>query len=122
MSKPCKKCGSTNHTVTWCFQTQKKPILVKKRLKQIGKKGAAWITARHEWIKNNPPNHQGYWECYLKISPNCIPWIDIDQLTLDHVVARSKDSTKLTDQTNLAPACYPCNEMKASKDLEELRV
>ena len=89
-------------------------------MKRVGKRTAQWIEARHEYIKNNPPNHQGYWRCYLQISPNCLRYVDKDTLTLDHVESRTRAPEKLTEQTNLKPACGPCNELKGSRGLEEL--
>jgi len=89
-------------------------------MKRLGKVGKQWIADRKEWISNNPPNHQGYWECYLKIAPDCLGSIDIDQLTLDHVVSRTRSPDKRRNQTNFKPACGPCNQLKGSRDLEEL--
>lgn len=113
----CKDCGRAfaqyNTTQTICqkcaYNRYAKP---RKAIKRIGKVTAAWLDERLAWIENNPPSHEGYWECYLQIAPLCPKFIDIDQLTLDHVVARSKHQA-----TELRPACAYCNGMKGSKKL-----
>lgn len=72
-----------------------------------------WRKARRLWIKNNPPNHQGYWECYI-----CHKWIDESELTVDHMVARSSDPSQRYIQENLRACCWECNGKKGSKHLK----
>lgn len=115
-TKPCKFCGQTNHFPYQCRLNPKK----KKYLKSQGKTAKQWKVTRDTWIKKNPPSHEGYWECYLKIHPNCPRWLDIYSLTLDHVVPRSKDGSIKFSQSNLKPACSWCNEMKGSRKLDEV--
>lgn len=119
MAKPCKNCGSEKHTSTFCYQALRKPILVKKRIARIGKVTKQWIETKHEWFKANPAET---YNCYLRISPQCLRVLDKDQVTLDHVKSRTRHPELRFELSNLKPACRYCNELKASKDVEELRV
>lgn len=83
-------------------------------MRQVGKQGLKWQQTRRKWIKENPPNFQGYWVCYL-----CGKWIDKYEMTLDHIIPRSGDATLIHDFSNLQPACYPCNSEKGSKRLDK---
>lgn len=121
----CRSCGRSfqrfNALQTKCgtcaYNLHAKP---RKPMKRLGKIGKQWLDDRQEWITNNPPNHQGYWECYLRLSPECLGFIGIDQLTLDHVAGRGRNPDKRRDQANFKPACVFCNGLKGSRDLEEL--
>jgi 5-methylcytosine-specific restriction endonuclease McrA len=79
------------------------------------KRTQAWIAKRHDWIRDNPPDEWGYWLCYLRISPRCLVRIDLDQLTIDHVIPRSRHK-----DTKLMPCCTFCNSLKGSRSLETL--
>jgi 5-methylcytosine-specific restriction endonuclease McrA len=57
----------------------------------------------------------------LQIHPLCPVWIDKWELTLDHVVARSRDQSKRYVQGNLQPACHWCNELKGSRKLDDVK-
>jgi 5-methylcytosine-specific restriction endonuclease McrA len=115
-SKPCKHCGKLGHWPYQCFKNPKK----RETLKPVGKYTKQWLITRKTWIKNNPPNHQGYWVCYLQIHENCPKFLTERTITLDHVVARTKDPSKRFDKDNLKPACAWCNELKGSKPLDEV--
>jgi 5-methylcytosine-specific restriction endonuclease McrA len=78
-------------------------------MKQRGKRAIAWEKTRREWLRDNPPNFEGYYVCYI-----CSKWILAADVTLDHVIARSKRPDLLTDMTNLRPCCGLCNSMKGS--------
>lgn len=88
-------------------------------LKAVVKSGMSytqkWTRIRKLWIQLHPPNHQGYYECYL-----CFRWITTDALTLDHVKARSRYPELRFELNNLRPCCASCNREKGSKDLEEM--
>ena len=83
----------------------------------MGKKAAAWIIERNQWIQDHPPEYGGKWRCYLRTTPLCPEYLDIDQLTLDHEVPRSSINY---DPANprLKPACVYCNGDKGSQSLE----
>jgi len=126
--KRCKFCGDAkpNHFPYAC---QKNPKVIERRktglkrtpLKKVGKKTLEWFEAREQWIADNPPPIDGmYWQCYLQIHPWCPVRIDLQHLTLDHVIPRSNDVKLRLDQNNLKPACEYCNNMKGSRSLEQL--
>ncbi len=118
--KPCKYCGQKTHTSLTCRAKPRKAIIVKKIINRVGPVTAKWIETRHRWIQLNPPDQDGYWTCYLHISPFCPSRVDIYELTLDHVKSRSRHPELRFDLSNLKPACGACNELKGSRDLEEI--
>lgn len=122
--KPCKHCGLMGHFSYACYQNPKRALKQLKRspINKVGKTTKQWFITRATWIKKNPPPIEGkYWMCYLRIHPWCPGRIDIEHLTVDHVVARTRDHSKKFSQANLKPACKYCNEMKGSKSLDEVR-
>lgn len=126
--KACKHCGLMGHFPYQC-RTNPRKALKRTELKRstkpiakIGKQTKQWFITRATWIRKNPPPIEGqYWECYLQIHPWCPRRISIDNLTLDHVISRTRDPSKRFAQDNLKPACLHCNEMKGSKSLDEVR-
>lgn len=115
IERMCKNCGNTfpqyNSTQTLCskcsfnkYQNQgRKPI------KKVGKITKKWFETRKEWIKQNPGNNG--WHCYL-----CGKLLDINTLTLDHKLSRSRHPELRFELSNLAPACARCNYEKGSKN------
>ena len=81
-----------------------------KKKKPIGKVTKKWLKTRTLWLKNNPPNHQGYYICYI-----CNKWIDKAEITIDHIIPRSKAPELRFDPSNLMACCYNCNNNKGSK-------
>lgn len=73
-------------------------------------RGFAWIRAKKRWFKENEPNFQGYYECYL-----CHKWVPKEEITIDHVIPRSRRPDLVTDQSNLRACCWTCNGEKGSK-------
>lgn len=126
--KPCKYCKKANpdHFPYMCRSNPKviarqKAGMKRTPIKKIGKVTQQWIDTRAEWIALNPPPMDGkYWECYLRIHEWCPGRLTLAQLTLDHVVPRSSDSTLRFDHDNLRPACEYCNGMKGSRSLDQL--
>ena len=112
--KPCKYCGRRSHYSFQCYNNPKR-----KQIKS-GKQQKQWIITRTTWIRQNPPDYRGYWECYLQISPNCPRLLDKQSLTLDHIEARSRRPDLRYVQGNLQPACYWCNAMKGSKKIDNI--
>lgn len=99
------------------------PRIRRKTMAYRGRHTKQWLDVdRPKWIKNHPPNHQGYWQCYLQISPRCFRWVNEKTLSLDHVKARSRKPEKRHKQQNLRPSCPPCNELKGSLSIKELIV
>jgi len=137
--KPCKHCGLMGHFSYACYQNPKRKLKQLKRteikrstkpINKIGKTTKQWFITRATWIRKNPPDENGYWYCYLRIHPWCTPKLTLDRdkcgygvgmLTVDHVVARTRDGTKKFSQDNLKPACGYCNEMKGSQSLDKVK-
>lgn len=126
--KPCKFCKDPkpNHFPYQCRANPKMALKRKKLLrntpiKKVGKQTKQWFITRATWIRKNPPDENGYWYCYLNIHPWCPRKLTIETLTLDHVIARTKDQSKKFVQNNLRPACGYCNNMKGSRSLEQVK-
>lgn len=142
--KPCKFCKnpSPNHFPYACPVNPKVAIKRKtgmkrteikrstKPMNKVGKVTKQWFVTRATWIRKNPPDDQGYWYCYLRIHPWCPYRLTADKelvtrevglLTLDHVIARTRDASKRFTQDNLKPACGYCNEMKGSKSVDDVK-
>lgn len=132
--KPCKHCKLTGHFPYQCRLNPKKIIkrttgiarsnkpLKRTRLKKVGKHTKQWLTTRATWVRHNPPPIEGqYWICYLQIHPWCPVRLDIEHLTLDHVVSRSRDPSKRYSADNLKPACKYCNAEKGSRSLDQVK-
>lgn len=67
-----------------------------------------WLKVRREWIKLNPPNHQGQWVCGI-----CGRSVHISEMEVDHIKGRKGEL--LTDLSNLQPSHIYCNRLKGSK-------
>lgn len=129
--KPCKHCGLMGHFSYACYRNPKRALKQLKRtalkrstkpINKIGKTTKQWFITRATWIKKHPPTIDGkYWICYLQIHPWCPVRLDIEHLTLDHVVSRSRDASLRFNQDNLKPACIYCNNEKGSKSLEQVK-
>lgn len=124
--KPCKFCKQTGHFSYQCHINPKVALrrkvgLKRTPIKQVGKQTKQWFITRATWIRKNPPPVEGkYWICYLRIHPWCPVRIDVEHLTLDHVVSRSRDPSLRFNADNLKPACIYCNGEKGSKSLEDV--
>lgn len=77
-----------------------------------------WKRARDEWFAAHPAKT---YECYLRIAPSCPRTMTKDETTLDHVKSRGRHPELRYEQSNLRPCCWPCNTMKGSRDLEEVK-
>lgn len=123
--KPCKFCKLMGH---FPYQCRANPKVVLKRkvglkrtpLKRVGKQTKQWLVTRATWIRKNPADDEGYWYCYLQISPWCPKKLTLEMLTIDHVVPRSRDPKLRYAQENLKPCCRYCNELKGSRTLDKL--
>lgn len=129
----CKECGNPfiqfNGFQRLCFdctllhqkQNTRKQVR-KTKLIGKGKKTEIWLEVdRPKWFRNHPPTHEGYYECYLGISPRCLVYMTKSQTTLDHVKARSSNPGKRRKQQNLKPACAFCNSLKSSIPLSRIK-
>jgi Pyruvate/2-oxoacid:ferredoxin oxidoreductase delta subunit len=93
-----------------------KPLKAKKRMNKVGKIGKALAKQSREYRKENPPNHEGYYTCYL-----CGKWIPANEMNPEHTKSRARHPEFRFDKGKLKPACGICNEKKRSMEVEEVR-
>lgn len=106
--KPCRWCQSEKHLSWRCYQNPKRAEQTAKKLSN-GKVARRWYKTRRQWFKENPA--EGY-TCYL-----CGVYVPKNEVTLDHIIPRSRRPDLRYELTNLAPACWTCNSQKGSKVL-----
>lgn len=124
--KKCKFCSQLGH---FPYQCPANPKMVLKRkvgikrtpIKKQGKHAKQWLLTRATWIRKDPPNDEGLWECYLQISPYCPKYVSIYTITLDHVVPRSRDPKLRYNLDNIKPCCGLCNTQKGSRSLDKVK-
>jgi len=78
-------------------------------------KAQQWVAFRRTWKKKHPPNDEGFYECWL-----CGKWVLPNEITLDHVIPRSRRPDLVFEETNIKPACWTCNTLKGSKVIDSL--
>lgn len=111
----CKHCQGTNHTSMTC-PSKPRPQLRQEARKTREKR----VAVSHEWFKLNPPDNDGLWHCYLRVSPECPYELTRATIQLEHKKSKARHPELRYDVTNLAPACAPCNKLKGSLDFDEL--
>jgi hypothetical protein len=74
----------------------------RKGLNPVGKQAKMNKEDREQWIKNNPPDKNGVWLCYLNISPNCYIYVNKRELNVEH--KESKLGDPISGMTNLTSA------------------
>jgi 5-methylcytosine-specific restriction endonuclease McrA len=92
----------------------KKPM--KKESNQYKKKRLA---TRDAWFEANPPADNGYWECYLRISPSCLRMVDRTTIVLEHVKPKQRHPELRFEVSNIQPSCEPCNMKKSGYELDK---
>jgi 5-methylcytosine-specific restriction endonuclease McrA len=70
-----------------------------------------WGRCRTKWVKENPPNHAGFYQCHY-----CGLNIPKDEMQLDHKIPRSRAPELRFELSNLTPSCGACNLTKGSVD------
>lgn len=85
-------------------------------MSQKNKHRRLWEKTRKQWLRDNPPNHEGYYVCDY-----CYKWVGSSEVTLDHMDARSRRPDLRYDKENLTPSCYQCNNKKGSKSYKEFK-
>lgn len=79
-------------------------------MKQQGKIGKLRVKVRRDWIKANPPNHQGYYQCGI-----CKRWVHESEMELDHILPSGKFPHLIAEFSNLQPTHHFCNQKKGSR-------
>lgn len=111
-SKPCQWCESKDHLSWQCLKNPKREKQMRRKIKR-GKQNIKWMVVRNRWFKQNPPNHEGYYQCYI-----CDRMIPAPEITLDHVKPRSGSPDLRYNMSNIKPCCSSCNTSKGSRSLE----
>lgn len=75
-----------------------------------GKRTKEWLRVRKEWVKDNPPDHEGYYVCGLCGRP-----VHYQEMEVDHVMGRK--GVLLVDKANLQPTHVICNQEKGSRKI-----
>lgn len=113
----CSHCGSVWHYETFCFVKYKKRTIAFESTKAKTSRQAT----KKEWHRHNPHDENGEWACYLQLSPNCYKKVNYDTLNYEHVIPKVKAPELRYDHTNIKASCQPCNKMKGSQTLEQLK-
>ena len=82
----------------------------KKPIKRNGTEAKKWYLFRKKWLKDNPPDDNGYYICRICQRP-----VSQDEVTLDHIKPRSTHPHLRYDVNNVRPAHLFCNSEKGSK-------
>ncbi len=69
-----------------------------------------WAKFRRQWIKDNPPNHQGAWICGI-----CGMWVYQGEMELDHIKPQGWGHKDKFNSDNIQPSHAKCNRLKGSK-------
>jgi hypothetical protein len=83
-----------------------------KKIKQSGKVDVKWKEARRDWLIKYKPDENDNYICALCDLP-----VNKRDVTLDHIIPRSRAPHLRYAQENLQPAHYWCNVAKGSKVL-----
>ena len=73
-----------------------------------------WIKYRKQWKLKYPPDENGFYYCWICGAP-----LKKSQITLDHVIPRSRAPKLRFVDSNIKPACWKCNVEKGSKVLDK---
>lgn len=95
----CTNCDKAGHTRMNCHQRIHK-------LAAHGKYFREWTKTRGYWFKLNRADH---YNCHY-----CGKYLLAEDVTLDHLLARSTHPELRYHLSNLVPACWVCNSLKSS--------
>ncbi len=107
----CRLCDGEGHYAFQCPKKAKRPLISTKKLKQNGKHNYEWQKTKRKWYKKN---HSDSYTCHI-----CGKHLTREETTLDHIKSRGRAPELRYEPSNIAPACWPCNQNKGSLDLEQ---
>ena len=73
-----------------------------------------------EWKSELKPDSDGFYTCYLRISPYCPRRLTLKQITPEHVYPKNKYPALRYRKENLKVACSFCNALKLSNTVNQL--
>ena len=111
----CGYCGKDGHTSMMCHAKPKKRIK-----KEADKARVQRQTVTTEWKRSLVPDRDGYYTCYLQISPSCPRRLTKLQVVPEHVYPKSKYPELKYEKLNLKIACEYCNKLKLSNTINKL--
>ena len=77
----------------------------------MARRSDEWLIVRKEWVKENPPDHAGYYVCGICGKP-----VHFSDMEVDHIDGRL--GRNLVDKENLQPSHVLCNRLKGSRKLK----
>jgi 5-methylcytosine-specific restriction endonuclease McrA len=114
----CKHCRGENHNSLNCYQKRKHDHTQLKQRKPLRHESKAAndkrATLSHTFFAQNPPDVEGGYMCYLRISRLCPGWMPKHEVTLEHVLSKAKYPEVKYNVINIMTACEPCNKAKLS--------
>ena len=110
----CKACDQIGHTPFNCPRRPRPPLKPSKGFRKSGKYGNKWKLTRKRWLILNPPNHEGYYFCYIDGKP-----VSKEEVELDHVESRTRRPDLRYTLSNIRPICHYHNQDKGSLSLSE---
>ena len=114
--KPCNSCGSRGHFSSFCPRKARRNSLRKEAIATKAKR----TTTSTRWFNNNPPDKNGFYHCYLQISPYCLHRLTNKQTLMEHVYPKLKYPALRYEPLNLLPSCEMCNKLKGSNTIAAL--
>ena len=76
----------------------------------MSKKRPAQNKLRKRWIEKNPPDENGYYECWICKWP-----VHVSKMTIDHILSAREYPEYRTDHSNLRPAHDWCNNQRSQE-------
>ncbi len=120
-SKPCKHCGSEQHTAFNCPHKPKKTLQArtalkpKRRLKKMGRIGKALADQRELFLRENDPPYNCIYCLVIGIDIPLLP----EEFDVEHGKSKTRHPGLRFSKGNLYVACKAHNQDKGSKDIDE---
>ena len=115
-NRRCSLCGRDGHTSIMCWNKPKKAM----RQEAVNTRVKREATS-NEWYRQHRPDKDGFYTCYLQISPYCPRKVDRGRgMTLEHVYSKRDYPELRYYSLNLKPACDACNKLKLSNSINKL--
>lgn len=114
--KPCRYCHQMGHWSFQCFQKPGRKVIAP----ESNMARTQRIRTANRWFKENPPDENGYWYCYLQISVSCPYKLTRRLVQLEHVYPKVKRPDLKYNTRNIKPACPFCNKLKGSRTVDQL--
>jgi 5-methylcytosine-specific restriction endonuclease McrA len=109
----CKICDKEGHYPYQCWRGKVKRLINRgsrkkpNNIRGYGKYTKKWGETKRAWLEQNKADH---YTCYI-----CGKWLSPDEMTLDHVIPRSRAPQLRYTFSNIRPCCWTCNSEKGSK-------